>query len=101
MKTLKIMIVGCVVAAGMSRPCFAYPGNQESHYFERDTSYEQALKYEASADKTVTPAKVLRWVMGLRGQVVTAPPPSRTEFQPIVNAHDGHVRLIAALAFKF
>jgi hypothetical protein len=66
---------------------------------ERDQTYEQDLRYESSADQTVTPAKVIRWIMGLRGQVVPAPRP--TEFQPIVNAHDGHIRLIAAIAFKF
>ena len=66
---------------------------------ERDRTYEQNLRWENGPDKTVTPAKVIRWMMSLRGQTVAAP--SSTEFQPIVNAHDGHVRLVAAFAYKF
>jgi hypothetical protein len=68
--------------------------------FDRDATYERDLAWENSADKTVTPAKVMRWITSLRGQAPVSAP-SSTEFQPIVNAHDGQVRLIAAIAYKF
>ncbi len=67
--------------------------------FVEDRSYEAALRYEASADKAVTPAKVIRWLLQRQGQSVGAP--SSTEFLPIVNVHDSKVRLIAAIAYKF
>jgi len=66
---------------------------------DRDSTYEQNLRWEASPDKTITPGKVIRWMLSLRGQ--TLAPPSKTEFQPIVNAHDGQTRFIAAIAYKF
>jgi len=68
-------------------------------HFQRDPGYEENLRYEASADHTITPAKVFRWIMGLRGNSV--PPPSAAEFEPILNVHDSHVRIIAAIAIKF
>jgi hypothetical protein len=68
--------------------------------FERDRSYEQALRYEASADKTITPAKVLRWFNSFLGHSVVSKP-SATEFQPIVNVQNSRVRVVAALAYKF
>ena len=65
----------------------------------RDATYERDLQWEASADKVITPAKVIRWIMGLHGQTVSAP--SRTEFQPIFRTHDGQTVYIAAIAYKF
>ena len=100
MKSVKIMVAALVMTAGLvSKATAASAIYENASLIQRDSSYEQALKYEASADKTITPAKVFRWIRGFRGQVVAAP--SIAEFQPIVNAHDGHVRLIAAIAFKF
>jgi hypothetical protein len=65
----------------------------------RDATYERDLQWEASADKAITPAKVIRWIMGMRGQTVSAP--SATEFQPIVQSHNGQSIYVAAIAFKF
>jgi hypothetical protein len=73
--------------------------NQGRISLMRDQTFEQNLRWEASADKTITPAKVLRWIMGLRGQSLSAP--SQTEFQPIFNTQNGHIRIIAAIAYKF
>jgi len=73
------------------------PGSQP--YLQLDSGYDQMLQYQASADHTITPAKVIRWIMGLRGDPVSAP--SSTEFQPIVNVKDARVRIVAAIAYKF
>src|SRR5690242_21660282 len=63
----------------------------------RDQTYEQNLRFEASADKTVPPAKVIRWLIGRRGRTLSAP--STRAARPLANAHDGHIRLIAGIAF--
>ncbi len=93
------LIVSLILASLLSKGAWASPTNQGRAPLDRDTTYEQNLKWESSADKAITPAKVIRWMMSFRGQTLAAP--SRTEFQPIVNAHDGQVRLIAAIAYKF
>ena len=73
--------------------------SQGNTVLDRDTTYEQNLRWEASNDKTITPQKVIRWMLSMRGQTLTAPP--KTEFQPIVNAHDGQMLFVAAIAYKF
>jgi len=65
--------------------------------FERDRTLERALRWEASADKTITPQKVIRHLFGGNKN---APLPS-TEFQPIVNVHNERVQVIASIAYKF
>jgi hypothetical protein len=67
----------------------------------RDNQYEQFLRYEASADKTLTPAKVWRWLRGNLQMESLLSAPSQTEFQPHVQVHDTQVRVIAAIAYKF
>ena len=96
MSRLIIVALGLSLFAGAVH---ASPINDGKTILDRDTTYEQNLKWEASNDKTITPQKVIRWMMSFRGQPVGAPP--RTEVQPIVNAHDGQVRLVAAIAYKF
>ncbi len=93
------LIAGILFTSLLSREVCATDVGQGRVPLDRDTTYEQNLKRENGADKTVTPAKVIRWMMNMRGQ--QAPAPSSTEFVPIVNAHDGHIRLVAALAYKF
>ncbi len=66
----------------------------------RDETFEQNLRWQSSADKTITPAKVIRWIMGMRGTAVSSKP-SQTEFQPIFNTENGHIRIVAAFAYKF
>ena len=83
----------------LARPAHADSTNTGRMPIDRDRTYEHNLQWEAGADKTITPAKVIRYFMGLRGQ--TLPPPSPTEFQPIVNAHNGQLLLVAAIAYKF
>ncbi len=61
---------------------------------------EQDLRWEAGNDKIITPAKVIRWMTSLRsGQ--TAAESSQAEFRPIVNVYESHLRVIAAIAYKF
>ena len=97
-KLLRIILSSAVLSLA-SHAAWASPTSQGRVPLFLDETYDADLKWEASADKAITPAKVLRWIMGLRGQIVTAPSP--TEFQPIVNAHNGYVQIIAAIAFKF
>ena len=66
---------------------------------DRDTTYEQNLRWENSADKNVTPAKVMRWITHLRGHSAAIPSP--TEFQPIVHVNNSRIHLVAAIAYKF
>ncbi len=64
--------------------------------FERDRTMERALRWEASADKTITPQKVMRHLFSHNQG-----PEPRTEFQPILNVYNGQVRAVAAIAYKF
>lgn len=75
-------------------------GYSESAVLHLDPTYDRELQYEASADKTITPYKVIRWIMGLDGQQSTSAP-LPIDFQPIVRAHDGQTQVIAAVAYKF
>jgi hypothetical protein len=67
---------------------------------QRDASYELNLKYAASIDTAITPARVLRWISSLRGQTDFGKP-SSFEFQPVVHAHDHQNEIIAQFAYKF
>src|SRR5258708_21058491 len=99
MKLLRYIILGSLVIGCASQKAWAEPTSRGRVPLFLDQTYDTDLAWEASADKAITPAKVIRWIMGMRGQSVSAP--SRTEFQPIINAHDGQVRYVAAIAFKF
>jgi hypothetical protein len=99
MKMTAYILLGFAVLTLSAGAACADTVNQGRAPLDRDTTYEQDLRWENSADKTVTPAKVIRWMMGMRGSQIN--PPGPTEFQPIVNAHDGQLRVVAALAYKF
>lgn len=71
-----------------------------SSILDRDRTYEEDLRWEASDDKTITPARFFRWVSGMRGAAVFATT-TPAEFQPIVNVHDSQVRAVATIAIKF
>ena len=87
-------IILCVALLGIcSQPSVA-------QVFERDRTYEQALKFEASADQVITPARFFQWVNTLLGNPDFSKP-SNIEFQPIVNIHDSRMYLVGAIAFKF
>ncbi len=94
------LAVSLATLLAVSTPLWADTTRGGLPLFSRDPSYEQALRFEASADKTITPAKVLRWLLHLTGSHMTIRP-SNTEFQPIVNVYNTRVRLIAAIAYKF
>jgi len=70
-------------------------------YFLRDALHEEYLKTQADPDKKITPARVLRWLKGFSGESLVQTPASNTEFQPTVDTHNGHYKVIAALTFKF
>ena len=94
------IILSSAALGVMAGAVWANPSGRESAVVPRDQTYEQNLRWEASDDKDVTPAKVLRWLHGARGNDVFTSP-SSTEFVPIVHAHDGHVTVVAAIAYKF
>ena len=94
------LILGSIMISLATQAGWASSDSQGRMNLLRDATYERDLQWENSADKAVTPAKVWRWIMGLHGQITTAPP-SPTEFQPIVNAHNGQVIAVATIAYKF
>jgi hypothetical protein len=96
---MKHITLSLIVLFATTQVLWAAPVAKGRVLLQRDETYEQNLRWEASADKNVTPAKVMRWIMGLRGQALSAP--SSTEFQPIFKTENGHIRAVAAIAFKF
>ena len=68
-------------------------------FLRHDRAYEQELRDYASVDQTLTPRRVLRWLLQLNGQASKAPSP--TEFRPVVTVHDSDVRVIASIAYRF
>jgi len=84
-------------AITVATPGFSAPSRQQ--LFLRDAMQEDYLKSKADPDSKITPARVIRWIQGLRGQAVSRP--STAEFQPSVDTHNGDYKVIAALAFKF
>ncbi len=66
----------------------------------RDSTYEQYLHYQSNPDEEkITPARVIRWMMGMRGHDIM--PRTAMEFQPAVDADQHRVRAVAAIAYKF
>jgi hypothetical protein len=86
-----------ICLAGLVSQGFADPAKRT--LFSRDRSYEEYLHIRGNPDDKITPARVIRWIQGLRGESLRAP--ANTEFQPIVNANEGHYKVIAAICFKF
>src|SRR5262245_41526598 len=64
-----------------------------------DPTYDRQLQWQACADKEITPAKVIRWMLKARGQHLSAP--SSFEFQPTYKTHTGQSLYVAAVAYKF
>jgi hypothetical protein len=67
---------------------------------QRDPTYEQNLRYIASADTAITPEKVLHVIESMMGYSTTGKT-SNFEFQPIVRTHDRQSQVIAQFAYKF
>lgn len=99
---IKLFIFAVLIALGTGSSAWAYSSDSSDNLsiLQRDREYEQALRLQASPDKAITPAKVLRWISALAGHAMLTAP-SQTEFQPIVNVRDSHVRIIAQIAYKF
>jgi hypothetical protein len=94
-------IILCALALGlMAGKALAAPDAQGRVPIQRDATYEENLRWEASDDQAITPARVLRYLMGMRGRQVFESK-SSTDFVPIVNVYDSRVRVIAAISYKF
>ena len=78
----------------------AAPISQGRVPVQRDPTLEENLRWEASDDQAITPARVLRYLTGMRGSKIFTTD-SSTEFIPVVNVYDSRYRVIAAIAFKF
>jgi hypothetical protein len=92
---MSILFLGLV--AGKA---WAASDEPENPIVPRDQTYEQNLRWEASDDQAITPARVIRYLMGMRGQQVYNSP-SNTDFVPTVNVNESRVRVIAAISYKF
>jgi hypothetical protein len=104
MKTFRILAIAILIGAGLAGSAHAesaiYTRTDMSNLLQRDATYEQNLRYLASADTAITPARVLRWMSGLMGHRVIARP-SDFEFQPVLRVHDSQKQIVAQLAYKF
>ncbi len=98
MKLSLKFIIGAVFACLLSSRAGAAIQGQTAP-IGRDRTYEQNLRWENSADKTITPAKVIRYMLSLRGRTLSAP--SSTEFQPKVDANNSQLRVVGEIAYKF
>src|SRR4051812_10903958 len=94
------MLLGLGLAAGAQAETPVYTRTDMSALLQRDATYEQNLRFMASADTAITPARVLRWMSSLMGHRVISRP-SNFEFQPIVRVHDSQEQVIAQIAYKF
>jgi hypothetical protein len=75
---------------------------QSPSVVQRDRNYEQALRWEASADKAMTPARFLRWTRSLFGNGPQTTHESDLEFRPVVKASETYgKRFLATIAYKF
>lgn len=111
MRWSKIFVLGSLILAGGTLPVMAQadfmirvvsdaqPSVQP--IIQRDINYERDLRILANPDQTITPARVLQWLKSLTGHTSLISTPSRTEFQPILNVADDHVRIVATIAYKF
>jgi hypothetical protein len=96
----KTILIAGLCAGWLATPTWSAPSSRGNPLVQRDATYEQNLRWEASTDKTITPSKVLRWMRGLRDSAVFSGP-SPAEFQPIVNVYNSRVRVLATIAYKF
>jgi len=98
-RTLKVILSTAVLSLMAGTLCAAANG-EGSSILRRDKTYEQNLRWEASDDQAITPARVIRWLRGAQGSAVFTTV-SPAEFQPIVNVYNSRVRAIATIAYKF
>ncbi len=92
-----LILMAVLVLAGL-QSAFASYGD---FVLQRDTIYEQNLRFQASPDQTLTPARVLRWLAAFMAHTSFIPSTSSTEFEPIVNVDNTHIRIVAAVAYRF
>jgi hypothetical protein len=92
-----LVVIVCVWGiSGRARAAAA--GHQA--LFTRDAEYEEYLHVYSNPDENkITPIRVVRWMMGMRGQNIK--PHTATEFQPVFDADQHRVRAVATVAYKF
>lgn len=101
MRKISVRIFLISIFLGLvSSGAWADPVAQGRVPLQRDPTLEENLRWEASEDQTITPARVIRYLMGMRGSQVFDSQ-SSTDFVPIVNVNNSRVRVIAAIAYKF
>ena len=96
----RLFVLGSTISILMASPSWVVAASQGRTLLQRDATYEENLRWSASADQAITPGKVIRWMMGIRGSQIFSGGPT-TEFQPIVHVNNYGMRLIAAIAIKF
>ena len=94
------LIVSLITLGLMTSVSRAASVSQGRVALQRDTTLEENLRWEASEDQSITPARVIRYIMGMRGSKIFTTD-SSAEFIPIVNVYDSRYRVVAAFAFKF
>jgi len=67
----------------------------------RDRTYEQYLRYEASMDKAITPARVLRWMRTSLLGLSDTGKESNIEFRLVVHANETSRQVLATFVYKF
>ena len=94
------LILSSIVLSLIAGGAWAASVGQGRISVQRDPTQEENLRWEASEDQAITPARVFRYLTGMRGsKIFTAD--STTEFIPIVNVYDSRYRVVAAIAYKF
>jgi hypothetical protein len=94
------LLMSTLVLGLVAGEVWATSADSDSAIVHRDTTYEQNLRWNASEDQAITPARVIRYMMGMRGaQVFNSR--SNADFVPIVNVNQSRVRVIAAINYKF
>lgn len=94
------LILSSIFLGLLASGAWADPVAQGRVPLQRDQTFEENLRWEASEDQAITPARVIRYLMGMRGTQVFDSKTS-IEFIPIVNVYDSRVRAVAAIAYKF
>jgi hypothetical protein len=96
-----VRFILCLITLGlMTSLSWSASAGQGRVAIQRDPTLEENLRWEASEDQAITPARVIRYLMGMRGvQVFQSQSPA--DFVPIVNVNNSRVRIIAAITYKF
>jgi hypothetical protein len=103
MRNTQCIVMLTALLTGSAAMAFGSYDQEAGPRISRDRSYEQILRYEASADNAVTPARVLRWMRAsLLGIRTDSQKESNVEFRPVVKANESNgYRILASVVYKF